>query len=183
MRHVKDLGPSKFRTGAKNNKEQVCYYNFNKKDRAFHNFLAVRKQTWTDALIFFIVNLIDKSNKYKDTYFKIGDELREFNDVAIQLKPGIKNLVRATLTEEQQLINNNNNNNNMTHKEESAKSPNFFQDNNAIKKNTKPYTTTRIKLGNFLSNISYAWTNKEDFCNRNFVFDIYVLMTKNLNPF
>ena len=107
MRHVKDLGPSKFRTGAKNNKEQVCYYNFNKKDRAFHNFLAVRKQTWTDAIIFFIVNLIDKSSKYKDTYFKIGDELREFNDVAIQLKPGIQepsegNIDRRTTTNKQQ---------------------------------------------------------------------------------
>ena len=26
MRHVNDLGPAKFRSGAKNDKEQVCYY-------------------------------------------------------------------------------------------------------------------------------------------------------------
>ena len=90
LKHVNDLGSSKFRTGAKNNKEQVCDY----------NFLAVRKETSTDAIIFSIANLIDKSNKHKDTYYKIGDELREFNDVAIQLKPG----VRATLPEEQQVI-------------------------------------------------------------------------------
>ena len=36
MRHVNNLGPSKFRTDAENSKEQVCYYNYNKKDRAFN---------------------------------------------------------------------------------------------------------------------------------------------------
>ena len=68
----------------------------------------------------------------------------------------------------------------MTDKDESAKSPDFFQDNNAIKKKlAKPYTSTRIKSRYFLSNISYAGINKEDFYNQNFVFDIYALMTKN----
>ena len=76
MKHVNDLGSSKFRTGAENNKEQVCYYNYNKKEKAFN-------QTSTDAIIFSIVNLIDKLNKYKDIYSKIGDELREFNDVTM----------------------------------------------------------------------------------------------------
>ena len=50
---------------------------------------AVRKQTSTNAIIFSIVNLIDKLNKQKDNYFKIGYELREFNDVTIQPKPRI----------------------------------------------------------------------------------------------
>ena len=73
----------------------------------------------------------------------------------------------------------------MTHKDESAKSPDFFQDNNAIKnkKNTKPYTTTRIKSTNFLSNISYVGINKKDFYSRSFGLDIYALMTKNLKLF
>ena len=84
MRHVNDLGPTQFRTGAENDKEQVCYYNCNKKDRAFDRFLSVRIQTSTDAIIFSIVNLIDKSNDYKDIYYKVGDELREFNNVSIQ---------------------------------------------------------------------------------------------------
>ena len=69
----------------------------------------------------------------------------------------------------------------MTHKGESEKSSSFFQDNNAIKKNTKPYMTTMIKSRNFLSNISYVGFNKEKFYNQNFVFDIYVMMTKNPN--
>ena len=84
MRHVNDLGPTQFRTGAENDKEQVCYYNCNKKDRAFDRFLSVRIQTSTDAIIFSMVNLIDKSNDYKDIYYKVGDELREFNNVSIQ---------------------------------------------------------------------------------------------------
>lgn len=41
---------------------------------------------------------------------------------------------------------------------------------------------TCIKLRNFLSNILYMGINKEDFYNENFIFDIYWLMTKNLNP-
>ena len=31
MRHVSNLGSSKFITGAKNDKEQICYSNYNKK--------------------------------------------------------------------------------------------------------------------------------------------------------
>ena len=90
MRHVNDLGAAKFRTGAKNNKEQVCYYNYNKKDRAFNRFLTVRNQTSTDAIVFSIVDFIDKSKRYKDICFKISDELREFNNVSLQPEPTIR---------------------------------------------------------------------------------------------
>ena len=44
----------------------------------------------TDAITFTIVNLIDKSNKYKDIHFKIGDELREVNDVTAQPESRIR---------------------------------------------------------------------------------------------
>lgn len=42
MRHINDLGPAKFRTGPENDKEQeqVCYYNHNKKDRAFNHLIV-----------------------------------------------------------------------------------------------------------------------------------------------
>ena len=62
---------------------------------------------------------------------------------------------------------------------ESAKSEDF-QDNNAIK---VKYTTTRIKSRNFLLNIAYVGINKEDYYNRNFILDVNLLITKNLNPF
>ena len=64
--------------------------------------------------------------------------------------------------------------------DESAKSQGFFQDNNAIR---KKYTTTRIKSRNFLSNIAYVGINKEDYYNKNILLDVYLLLTKNLNPF
>ena len=62
----------------------------------------------------------------------------------------------------------------------SAKSPNFLQNN---KLPEMRYTTKRIKSRNFLSNISYVGINKEDFYKENFIFDVYLLVTKNLNPF
>ena len=62
--------------------------------------------------------------------------------------------------------------------DESAKSQDFFQDNNPP---GEKYTTARIKSRNFLSNI--VRINKEDFYNENFISDVYLLITKNLNGF
>ena len=64
--------------------------------------------------------------------------------------------------------------------DKSAESQDFFQDDNAL---GKRYTTTRIKPRNFLSNIAYVRINKEDYYNEKFYFDIFLLVTKNLNPF
>ena len=102
------------------------------------------------------------------------------------LNTEVENLVKAMLTDQEQqkqmeematVLERNH--------DESAKSPDFFQDNNAIKKKSfsKPYTTTKVKSRKFLSNISYFGINKEYFYNRNIVFCIYTLLTKNLNPF
>ena len=62
----------------------------------------------------------------------------------------------------------------------SAKNQDLFQDNKAIK---VKYTTTKIKSRNFLSNVAHVAINKEDFYNKNFIFDVYLLVTKNLNLF
>ena len=43
----------KFKTSAENDKKQIFYYNYNKKDRMFTRFLAIRKQTSTGEIIFF----------------------------------------------------------------------------------------------------------------------------------
>ena len=86
-RDVNDLGPTRFRTQAGNNKEQICYYNWNKRDKSFNCFLAVRKQTQTtNKIIFSIVNLIDKTNKNDNIYFKISDGLSDFNNDNVQYK-------------------------------------------------------------------------------------------------
>ena len=44
--------------------------------------MAVRKQTSTDAIVFSIVSLINKSSNHEDTYFKVSHALREFNKIS-----------------------------------------------------------------------------------------------------
>ena len=89
-------------------------------------------------------------------------------------------LVKMTLSERQQLNGWTNGDKNIQVMNESAKSQDFFQDNNAL---AKRYITMRIKSRKFLSNIAYVGINKEDYYNENFVFDVHLLITKNLNPF
>ena len=93
-------------------------------------------------------------------------------------------LVKVTI-EEIHVLTENSKDKNDIHLEvmdESAKSPEFFHDSKPNKAERK-YTTTRIKSRNFLSSISYVEINKEDFYNENFIFDVCLLVTKNLNPF
>ena len=87
-------------------------------------------------------------------------------------------LVKVTLAEQQTLEEIDNIQQEVM--DGSAKSPNFLQNN---KLPEMRYTTKRIKSRNFLSNISYVGINKEDFYKENFIFDVYLLVTKNLNPF
>ena len=91
-------------------------------------------------------------------------------------------LVEVTMSKKQALTENSNSiQKEMT--DGSAKVRNFFQDNKSPENRERKYTTTRIKSRNFLSNISYAVIKKKDFYNRNFIFNVYLLLTKNLNPF
>ena len=94
------------------------------------------------------------------------------------LNKQFKELVKVTLEEKRQMEQNNDT---MTMIDESAKSQDFFQ--NDKDKKERRYTTTRIKLRDFLSNIAYVGINREDFYSENFIFDVYLLITKNLNPF
>ena len=45
------------------------------------------------------------------------------------------------------------------------------------------YSPTRVKSRNFLSSIGYTSISKCDFCNENFILDVYILLVRNLNPF
>ena len=70
------------------------------------------------------------------------------------------------------------------------KNQNFSTEDSIIKRHRTRYTATRIKylptrikLRNFLPNISYTGINKTDFYNENFILDVYILLVKNLNPF
>ena len=48
-----------------------------------------------------------------------------------------------------------------------------------LKRRIKPYTISRIKTRNILSNISYTGVKSEDFAEKNFTFDTITLLTKN----
>ena len=53
IKQINNLGPSKFRNGAENDKEQICYFNYNKNDRTVNRYLAVRKQISRSEIFFF----------------------------------------------------------------------------------------------------------------------------------
>ena len=76
------------------------------------------------------------------------------------------NLVASTLQADDQQIKTeketemNTESDKVLNVDESAKSQDFFQDNNVVK---IKYATARIKSRNFLSNIAYVGINKKDY--------------------
>ena len=98
------------------------------------------------------------------TLFNVGEQFNE--------------LVKVTHSEKQMMTDPTDNTVQLI--DESAKSQDFFQDNNPA---GKKYTTTRIKSRKFLLNIAYVGKIKEDFYNKNVILDVYLLATKNINPF
>ena len=97
IRQVNNLEPSKYRIGAENVNEQTCYFYYNKKDRAFNRFLVVRKETSANEIAFSILNLIDKSNRFKDINYKLRDQLREFDKGRFQPKSTVRKLSEADI--------------------------------------------------------------------------------------
>ena len=97
IRDVNNLGPSKSRTRAKNDKEQTCYCNYNKKESVINRFLAIRKKHHDNEILFSIVNLINKSNKFKDIYYNISDELENLTMIEFSLNKEFENLINQTI--------------------------------------------------------------------------------------
>ena len=60
--------------------------------KTFNKFLAVKKETSVIEIFFSIVSLIDKLNRFEDLYYKLGDELREFDDERVQPKSRVRKL-------------------------------------------------------------------------------------------
>ena len=54
MRHVNNLGPTKFRTGAENGKEQVSYFNYNKKTELLNNLWPLENKHLQVKLFFLL---------------------------------------------------------------------------------------------------------------------------------
>ena len=63
----------------------------------------------------------------------------------------------------------------------------FQEDNdtnnkNAARKKSKPYSNTKVKAWNFLTNIAYRRYKDSDFQKDNFVVDSFSFLIQNLNP-
>ena len=176
-----DVGPAKFRTQTDSSQEQICYYNRNERDTSFNSFLAVRKQTSTIGdITFSIVKIIDKTNKNTSIYLEINDELSDFNNGSFK-RP--VQWISEGETRKETSADGRQERNTTRSNERISKKPNFFHDNNDSNKLERKYTATRIKSRNFVSNISYIGINKTEFYNEIFIFNVYLLFTKNVNPF
>ena len=86
--------------------------------------MAVRKQTSTGEIIFSIVNVIDKSNKFEDSFYKLDDELREFHNDRVQFKHRIQELDPTNTTSRQSGAGRKNDSNRKPRR--ISKKPTFF---------------------------------------------------------
>ena len=110
--------------------EQICYYNRNRKDMSFNSFLGVRKETASPCEInFSIVKVIDNANRCNNIYSEISDGLIDFKMTAFNEQ--FNELVKTTLSEGQQLQNQRDRDENIQVMGRSAKSQDFFLNNNA----------------------------------------------------
>ena len=58
-------GPSKYRTGGENAREQFCYFNQRKKDKFLNKFLTKRISPKNSDIVFQIASLVDPSKNGK----------------------------------------------------------------------------------------------------------------------
>ena len=69
---------------------------------------------------------------------------------------------------------------------ESQLGPDFFQNDNNVKKKkaktTTKYSNTKVKTRNLLRNVSYRRYKPENVEKTNFVIDAVLFLTQNLNP-
>ena len=110
IRDVNDLRAAKCRTRADNNKEQICYYNRNKRDKSFNSFLTMRKQTsLASEILFSIVKLIDKTNENSCIYFETDNELSDFRNDSAQYKRSIQWISESGIVRKKQTQTENTN--------------------------------------------------------------------------
>ena len=86
-RDVNNIGTAEFRTQANN-----------KRGKSFNSFPTVKKQTsQANEIIFFIVNVIDKTNKNSNIFFGINVELSGVKNDNVQYKQPIQRLSESDI--------------------------------------------------------------------------------------
>ena len=105
--------------------------------------------------------------------------LKNFDKISVvERAKNLNELIKETIEVEQKPEEDHD----FFHHDDTLKNPKGTMSKH-LKRKVKPYTTTRIKTRNFLSNIAYAGVRDQDFVDNNFMFDVVVLLTKNLNLF
>ena len=177
-------GLVKYRTDADSNFEQFCYYEQNREDRLFNNFLAEKVNQNKNLLVFQIDSVITFT---KNGETRINKVVQELKNLVKQSDGNERSSDRSKTSEQSNLLIDNT----LEEEKNLEGDLNFFFNNDASQpkkrkyetKKIKPHNMTRIKSQNFLSNISYNGVKEKDLFDRSFVFDIYVLTTKIINHF
>ena len=156
-------GPGSFRTDAANPESQICFFNKADEDTLFSVFVSkrIKKESDPNKTLFEIEGL--KTQADNETY-SASAELENLQG------NGLSNaFLESTEVSRNQLVQG------------------FFQDNNddpkkiklkskakAARKAKTPYSPTKIKPRNFLSNVSYRRICDKDFSNACFLIDVFV---------
>ena len=116
----------------------------------------MRKETSpTGGIIFSVVKIIGKTNKNNNIHFEVDDELSDFKNDNVQYKRTIQRVSEIdTIKKKQILAEKQTTENSIEMIDESAKSQDFFQDNNPSE---MKYTTKRIKSINFFVKYCLCW--------------------------
>ena len=182
-------GPSKYRTEADNNVRQTCFFSQKKKYRVFDRFISHNLEPDNRDSFIFKIELSDKNsitclttNYYQKVTVtcKTKTITKAMTEEIVKGKVQKMNeLIKNTVIEMEQKPERD-------HDFSFVEEPNQKQESvmsKNLKRRIKPYTSSRIKIRNFFSNISYTGVKSEDFADNNFTFDTITLLTKNINPF
>ena len=164
---------------------QTCYFAHKKRDRLFNRFTVTNLNPDRCELIFKIQT--STQNTIKERHLS-HDELVTTTTKVENGEPDNNDDDRNNTKRKNRVINEIIKNNVIEMEQIPERDHDFFYRDDAnksamakhFKRRIKPYTSTRIKARNLLSNISYSGVKNEDFVDNNFVFDVTTLLTKNI---
>ena len=170
-------GPGRYRTEAADPDKHTCYFNKSDDDTLYNIFISKRIKEKPNKLLFKIEGLKTQTD---DETYSASSELENLQG---------NGLSNARNTELETGYGNREVNGSVLNQD-------FFQDDNTIQKKQKrkistkkprkvktPYSPTKIKARNYLSNISYSPICEDDFKNLSFIADKLSFITMDLKPF
>ena len=176
-------GPGRYRTEAADPDKHTCYFNKADDDTLYNIFISKRIKEKHNKLLFKIEGLKTQTD---DATYSASSELENLQG------NGLSNVRNA----EFETGYGNREHSNKFRSKWKCVNQDFFQDDNAIQKKQRrkvltkkprkvktPYSPTKIKARNYLSNISYSRICDDDFKNLSFIADPLSFITMDLKPF